>query len=55
VGRHLHLEEVSFSAVPDPCETGYPSLDHYGGGVDPRGEVITLSWGRGAQLLYRRY
>jgi hypothetical protein len=46
-GRHLHLEEVSFSAVPDPCETGYRSLDHYVGVVDPRGGASARTCCRG--------
>ena len=54
-GGRVHLEELGFTATPDPCETGYRSLDRYDGSIDQNGDIITLSWGRGAQLLYRRY
>ncbi|MFH1130215.1 MAG: hypothetical protein V1754_02700, partial [Pseudomonadota bacterium] len=54
-GRVLHIREVSYKAQPGPCETGERVLDEYKGILSPNGLTIRLEWGKGAQLLYRRY
>jgi len=57
-GPRVHIKELGFTAEPDPCENGYRSLAEYQGTLD-RGDGaqdrIVLSWGRGAQILIRRY
>jgi hypothetical protein len=54
-GRRLRIRELSFRARPNRCETGTRTLDEYEGELATDGRVIRLSWGRGAQLLYRRF
>jgi hypothetical protein len=54
-GDRLHIRELGYTTLPDSCEDGRRTLDAYDGWVRAGGKVIELSWGKGAQLLYRRY
>jgi hypothetical protein len=54
-GRRVRIRELSFQARPHRCETGQRTLDEYEGVLAPGGHAIRLSWGRGAQLLQRRF
>lgn len=54
-GRRVRIRELSFRARPHRCETGQRTLDEYEGVLAPGGHAIRLSWGRGAQLLQRRF
>ena len=54
-GARVHIREVEFNAKAGACETSKRLLDEYQGIVALDGSMIHLSWGKGSQLLYRRY
>jgi hypothetical protein len=54
-GQRLRIRELGYQTEPNTCESGHRSLDAYEGWIRPDGKTIELSWGHGAQLLYRRY
>jgi hypothetical protein len=54
-GNRLRIRELGYTTLPDRCEDGRRTLDAYDGWIQTGGKVIELSWGKGAQLLYRRY
>jgi hypothetical protein len=54
-GQRLRIRELGYKTEPSTCETGHRSLDAYEGWIQPDGKTIELSWGSGAQRLYRRY
>jgi len=54
-GGRIHFREVSYRTSGGACESGRRELDQYTGSLDPAAQRLTLSWGRGAQVLTRRY
>jgi hypothetical protein len=54
-GQRIRIRELRYAATRDRCETGHRTLDEYEGVVRAEGDEILLSWGRGAQILFRRY